>query len=81
MCSENSALALENSELQERVVRLTMDLSIKEASWCEQEEKLNLKVYIVDALLIRLFYSAFANLLIAAYVFSVIPCVSQLISV
>lgn len=38
MESQNTALALENSELHERLRTLTNELSVKEAKWCEQEE-------------------------------------------
>ena len=42
--ADNAALVVENQELKERVENLTHELSVKEATWCETEEQLNLKV-------------------------------------
>ena len=42
--SENLALNVDNEELRERVEGLYRELSIKEAQWCESEEKYKLKV-------------------------------------
>ena len=41
---DNAALLIENNDLKERVTSLVTELSMKEARWCETEEKLNLKV-------------------------------------
>ena len=41
---DNAALMVENSDLKERVSSLVSELSVKEAQWCEEEEKLKLKV-------------------------------------
>lgn len=42
--ADNAALLVENSDLKERVTSLVTELSVKEAKWCEEEEKLKLKV-------------------------------------
>ena len=42
--ADNAALVVENQELKERVENLTHELIVKEATWCETEEQLNLKV-------------------------------------
>lgn len=44
MASDKLALRIENEELNERVSSLIQDLSVKEATWCETEERLNLKL-------------------------------------
>ena len=41
---DNAALMVEHSDLKERVSSLVSELSVKEAQWCEEEEKLKLKV-------------------------------------
>ena len=41
---DNSALVIENRGLQDQVHQLVMELSEKEALWCEREEQLNRKV-------------------------------------
>ena len=41
---DNSALVIENRGLQDQVHQLMMELSEKEALWCEREEQLNKKV-------------------------------------
>ena len=40
----NTAMLIENSELKDRVENLTKQLSVKEAEWCDNEEKLKQKV-------------------------------------
>ena len=35
---------MENSDLKDRVNSLVTELSIKEATWCENEEKLKIEV-------------------------------------
>jgi regulator of replication initiation timing len=45
--ADNAALVVENSDLNERVSSLVNDLSIKEATWCENEDKLKIEVSIV----------------------------------
>ena len=42
--ADNAAVMIENNDLKERVTSLVSELSMKEAQWCETEEKLNLKV-------------------------------------
>ncbi|RUS84923.1 hypothetical protein EGW08_007333 [Elysia chlorotica] len=42
--NDNSALTSQNRELRERVDALLSDLSVKEASWCEMEEKFKLEL-------------------------------------
>ncbi|KAK3781197.1 hypothetical protein RRG08_020387 [Elysia crispata] len=42
--NDNSALTAQNRELRERVDALLSDLSVKEASWCEMEEKFKLEL-------------------------------------
>ncbi|XP_048254617.1 uncharacterized protein LOC124121805 [Haliotis rufescens] len=41
---ENAALRVESQQLRERVDTLATDLSIKEAGWCEKEEKLKIEL-------------------------------------
>ncbi|XP_046570978.1 uncharacterized protein LOC124279216 [Haliotis rubra] len=41
---ENAALRVENQELRERVDTLATELSVKEAGWCDREEKLKLQL-------------------------------------
>ncbi|XP_071095300.1 uncharacterized protein [Haliotis cracherodii] len=41
---ENAALRVESQQLKERVDTLATDLSIKEAGWCEKEEKLKMEL-------------------------------------
>ncbi|XP_045207740.2 myosin-7-like [Mercenaria mercenaria] len=41
---DKSALMLENKDLTERVNALHLELSVKEAKWCEKEEQYNLKL-------------------------------------
>ena len=42
--ADNSALVTENGDLQHQIDRLLMELSEKEAIWCEKEEELHKKV-------------------------------------
>ncbi len=42
---ENTRLQEENKRLSLKVHELVEELSIKEAEWCEKEEKLKLKVF------------------------------------
>lgn len=42
--ADNTALLMENSDLKDRVNSLVTELSIKEATWCENEEKLKIEV-------------------------------------
>jgi len=42
--SDNATLCIESSDLKQRVEELSLRLSIKEAEWCEEEEKLHLKM-------------------------------------
>lgn len=42
--ADNAALVVENSDLSERVSSLVNDLSIKEATWCENEDKLKIEL-------------------------------------
>ena len=42
--SDVMVLRVDNQELRERVEGLMLDLSIKEAKWCETEESLKIKV-------------------------------------
>ncbi|XP_061164636.1 desmoplakin-B-like isoform X1 [Saccostrea echinata] len=42
--ADNTALLMENSDLKDRVNSLVTELSIKEASWCEAEEKLKIEL-------------------------------------
>ena len=42
--ADNGALMVENNDLKERVSSLVTELSVKEAQWCETEEKFKLKV-------------------------------------
>lgn len=42
--ADNAALLVENNDLKERVSSLVTELSLKEAKWCEEEEKLKLKI-------------------------------------
>ncbi|GFN99343.1 Elks/rab6-interacting/cast family member 1-like [Plakobranchus ocellatus] len=42
--NDNSALTTQNRELRERVDSLLSDLSVKEASWCQMEEKFKLEL-------------------------------------
>lgn len=44
--SDIAVLRMENQDLRERVEGLMMELSVKEAEWCETEEALNLKVIV-----------------------------------
>ena len=44
MANENMALRFENRDFSERVDSLRLELSVKEAQWCEEEEKLKNKV-------------------------------------
>ncbi len=44
--ADNAALVVENSDLKIKASGLLQELSVKEAEWCETEEKLNLKVCI-----------------------------------
>ena len=41
---DNSAILVENTDLNERINTLLSELSIKEAKWCEAEEQYKLKV-------------------------------------
>ncbi|XP_033758457.1 uncharacterized protein LOC117340797 [Pecten maximus] len=42
--ADNAALVIENTDLKDRVNSLVTDLSIKEANWCEMEEKLRIQI-------------------------------------
>lgn len=42
---DKSALMLENSDLKEKVNSLHLELSVKEAKWCEKEEQYKMKVF------------------------------------
>lgn len=42
--NDNAALHAQNREMWERVDGLRAELSIKEATWCEMEEKFKLEV-------------------------------------
>lgn len=42
--ADNAALLMENSDLKDKVNSLVTELSIKEATWCETEEKLKIEV-------------------------------------
>lgn len=42
--ADNTALLMENSDLKDRVNSLVTELSIKEATWCENEEKLKIEL-------------------------------------
>ncbi|XP_035828236.1 centrosomal protein of 290 kDa [Aplysia californica] len=42
--NDNAALMAQNRELRERVDSLLADLSVKEATWCEMEEKFKLEL-------------------------------------
>ena len=42
---DKSAILVENKDLKDRVNALHLELSVKEAKWCEKEEQYNLKVY------------------------------------
>ncbi|OWF55960.1 uncharacterized protein LOC110453566 isoform X2 [Mizuhopecten yessoensis] len=42
--ADNAALLIENTDLKDRVTSLVTDLSIKEAKWCEMEEKLKIDI-------------------------------------
>ncbi|KAK3581027.1 hypothetical protein CHS0354_013923 [Potamilus streckersoni] len=42
--ADNAALLMENSDLKDRVTSLISELSLKEAHWCELEEKLKLEM-------------------------------------
>ncbi|XP_076110638.1 uncharacterized protein LOC143079280 isoform X1 [Mytilus galloprovincialis] len=41
---DNAALVVENDDLNERVNSLVYDLSIKEATWCDNEEKMKIEM-------------------------------------
>ena len=41
---DNSALQMENRDVKDRVNALCLELSVKEAKWCEKEEQYSLKV-------------------------------------
>ncbi|KAI0242293.1 hypothetical protein LSAT2_014128 [Lamellibrachia satsuma] len=41
---DNTALVIENTGLQDQVHQLMMELSEKEALWCEREEEMNKKL-------------------------------------
>ncbi|XP_048772391.2 uncharacterized protein LOC125678194 isoform X2 [Ostrea edulis] len=42
--ADNAALLMENSDLKDKVNSLVTELSIKEATWCETEEKLKIEL-------------------------------------
>lgn len=42
--ADNAALVIENTDLKDRVTSLVTELSIKEAKWCENEEKLKIEI-------------------------------------
>lgn len=42
--ADNGALQVENADLKDRVNSLLTDLSVKEASWCDMEEKLKIEI-------------------------------------
>ncbi|XP_060081927.1 uncharacterized protein LOC132561214 [Ylistrum balloti] len=42
--ADNAALMIENTDLKDRVTSLVIDLSVKEAKWCEMEEKLKIQI-------------------------------------
>ena len=46
--SDNAALLVENEDLRDRTKSLLQELSVKEAEWCEMEEKLTLKVSFIS---------------------------------
>ena len=50
--ADNAALLVENNDLKERVSSLVTELSLKEAKWCEEEEKLKLKVCYLTVIMI-----------------------------
>lgn len=45
---DKTALQVENSDLMERVNSLSLELSVKEAKWCEKEEQYKLKVWLYN---------------------------------
>ncbi|CAH1797321.1 unnamed protein product [Owenia fusiformis] len=42
--ADKAAIMIENQDLKEKVDTLLMQLSVKEAQWCETEEQLNMKL-------------------------------------
>lgn len=42
--ADNGALMIENTDLKDRVTSLVTELSVKEAKWCEMEEKMKIEV-------------------------------------
>ena len=74
--NENVALMGESRELRARVDALVMDLSIKEAKWCETEEALKMKASEMPCLVMK-------SVIPCQVIKSVIPClvINSVISV